>query len=147
MLFSIPIYTFFELCVLFNDISFIIRHYFSCIFSIFVLYLLYHIRLIKLSGDIELNPGLKPISLKCYSCDLNSIACHDFLKVKLLAAYNVMHKFDILYISESYLNSETLSNDDNLNIPGYDMSRTDHLPGNWRWGVCIYYKGSLPITM
>ena len=58
--FSIPIYTFFETRVLFNDISFIIRHYFSYIFSIFVVYLLYHIRLIRLSGDIELNPGLKP---------------------------------------------------------------------------------------
>ena len=31
MLLSIPIYTFFETRVLFNDISFIIRHYFSYI--------------------------------------------------------------------------------------------------------------------
>ena len=37
MLFSIPIYTFFKTCVLFNDILFIIRHYFSYIFSIFVM--------------------------------------------------------------------------------------------------------------
>ena len=29
-----------------------------------------------------------------------------------------MHKFDIIYISESLLNSETFSSDDNLNIPG-----------------------------
>ena len=62
MLFSIPIYTFFETRVLFNDISFIIRHYFSYIFSVFVVYLLYHIRLIRPSGDIELNPGPKPSS-------------------------------------------------------------------------------------
>ena len=76
MLFSIPIYTFFETCVLFNNIFFIIRHYFSYIFSIFVVYLLYHIRLIRLSGDIELNPGSKPSSFKCFSichCNLNSI--------------------------------------------------------------------------
>ena len=38
MLFSIPIYTSFESRVLFNDISFITRHYFSYIFSIFVVY-------------------------------------------------------------------------------------------------------------
>ena len=107
MLFSIPIYTFFETCVLLNDISFIIRHYFSYIFSIFVAYLLYHIRLIRLSGDIELNPGPKPSSFKCFSIchwNLNSITSHDFLKVKLLTAYNVIHKFDIICISESYLN-------------------------------------------
>ena len=150
MFFSIPIYTFFETRVLFNDISFIIRHYFSYIFSIFVVYLLYHIRLIRLSGDIELNPGPKPSSFKCFSIchwNLNSITSHDFLKVKLLTAYNVMHKFDIIYISESYLNSDTSSNDNNLNIPGYNMSRADHPSGNRRGGVCIYYKESLPIKM
>ena len=55
MLFSIPIYTLLETRVLFNDKSFIMRHYFSYIFSIFVVYLLYHVRLIRLSGDMELN--------------------------------------------------------------------------------------------
>ena len=150
MFFSIPIYTFFETRVLFNDISFIIRHYFSYIFSIFVVYLLYHIRLIRLSSDIELNPGPKPSSFKCFSIchwNLNSITSHDFLKVKLLTAYNVMHKFDIICISESYLNSDTSSNDDKLNIPGYNMSRADHPSGNRRGEVCIYYKESLTIKM
>ena len=37
-----------------------------------------------------------------------------------------MHKFDIICISESYLNSDTSSNDNNLNIPGYNVSRADH---------------------
>ena len=67
MLFSIPIFTFFETLVLFNDISFIIRYYFSYIFSIFIAYLLHHIRLIRLSGDTELNPGPKPSFFKCLS--------------------------------------------------------------------------------
>ena len=58
-----------------------------------------------------------------------------------------MHKFDIICISESYLNSDTSSNDNNLNIPGYNMSRADHPSGNRRGGVCIYYKESLPIKM
>ena len=136
--------------VLFNDISFILRHYFLYIFSIFVVYLLYHIRLIRLSGDMELNPGPKPSSFKYLSIchwNLNSIASHDFLKVKLLTAYNVMHKFYIICISESYLNSDTSSNDDNLIILGYNMSRADHPSGNQRGGVYIYYKGSLLIKM
>ena len=120
MLFSIPIYTFFKTCVLFNAIFFIIRH-FLYIFSIFVVYLLYHIRLIRLRGDIELNPGPKPSLFKCLSIchwNLNSIISHDFLKVKLLTAYNVTHKFDNICISESYHNSNTSSSDENLNIPG-----------------------------
>ena len=148
MLFRIPIYTFFKVCVLFNDIFFIIRYYVSYVFSIFVVYLLYHIRLIRLSSDIELNPGPKPSFFKCFSIchwNLNSITSHEFLKVKLLAAYNVMHKFDIICISESYLNSDTSSSDGNLNIPGYNMSGADHPSGNRRRGVCIYYKASLPI--
>ena len=63
--FSIPIYMFFETRVLFNNIlcSLVLFHNqtnFSYIFSIFIVYLLYHIRLIRLSGDIELNPGPKP---------------------------------------------------------------------------------------
>ena len=58
-----------------------------------------------------------------------------------------MHKFDIICISESYLKSDTSSNNDNLNIPGSSMSRADHPSENWRGGVCIYYKESLPIKM
>ena len=40
-----------------------------------------------------------------------------------------MHKFKIISISESHFNSETLKNDDNLNIPGYNMSHADHPSG------------------
>ena len=112
--------------------------------------MLYHIRLIKLSGDIEPNPGPKPSSSKNFSIchwNLNSIASHNFLKVKLLTAYNLLHNFDIICISESYLNSENFSCDDNLNITGYNMIRADHHSGNRRGGVCIYYKESLPIKM
>ena len=68
MLFSILIYWFFEAHVLVvNDIYFIIRHRFSHIFSIFAVYVLYHIRLIRLSGDIALNLGPKPSSFKCFT--------------------------------------------------------------------------------
>ena len=41
-----------------------------------------------------------------------------------------MHKFDIICISEPKFNSDTPSSDDKLNIPGYNMSRTDHPSGN-----------------
>ena len=49
-------------------------------------------------------------------------------------------------ISESYLNSDTSSNDNNLDIAGY-MSLADHPFGNQHGGVCIYYKESSPVKM
>ena len=58
-----------------------------------------------------------------------------------------MHTFDIICISESYLNPDTSSSNGNFNIPGYNISRPDHPSGNRRGGVCIYYKKSLPIKM
>ena len=55
--------------------------------------------LIKLSGDIEENPGPKlNSSQKLSIChwNLNSIAAHNFIKVSLLIAYNSIHKYDII---------------------------------------------------
>ena len=58
-----------------------------------------------------------------------------------------MYKFDIICIAELYLNSDTLSCDDKLNIPGYNMSHADHPSGNRHGVVCIYYEESLPTKM
>ena len=49
-----------------------------------------HALLIKLSGDIEMNPGPKPNP--CHSFSIchwhpNSLTAHNFLKVSLLRAY------------------------------------------------------------
>ena len=100
------------------------------ILSSFMLNIWYCKCLLRLSGDIELNPGPKPNSCKSFSIchwNLNSITSHNFIKVSLLTAYNSIHKFDIICLSETYLNSETLSNNENLNIPGYNLIRADHL--------------------
>ena len=111
MLFSAPVYPFFETYVIFEHIFIMIRHYFSYMCSIFVAYLLYHIRLIRLSGYIEPNPGAKLRSFRnvpiCHS-NLSSITSHNFLKGKLLTTYNIIHKFAIICMSESHLNSVSL---------------------------------------
>ena len=106
--------------------------------------------LISLSGEIELNPGPKPSSFKCFSIcqrNLENIKSHDILKVKLLTVYNVMLKFDFICISESCITSDTSPGDDNLNKTGYNMSLADQPSGNQRGGVFIYYKEPLPIKM
>ena len=106
--------------------------------------------LLRLSRDIELNPGSKTNSCKSFwicHWNLNSITSHNFIKVSLLTAYNSIYKFDIICSSETYLNSETFSNNENLNIPGYNLIRVDHLSNDKRGGVFIYFKESLPLRL
>ena len=92
-------------------------------------------RIISLSGDIEINPGPKLNALnRCFSIchwNLNSISAHMFTKVSLLSAYSSVHKFDIICFFETYLNSETPSDDENLEITGIILSeKITHLTAN-----------------
>ena len=65
----------------------------------------------------------------------------------LLKAYIAIHKFDIICLSETYLDSSTTSDDDNLAISGYNLIRSDHPSNNKRCGVCIYYKNFLHLRV
>ena len=71
--------------------------------------LIFSLLLLFMSADIELNPGYNKInsSNKFFVChwNLNSLAAHNFEKVRLLKVYNIINKFDVIYVSESYLNS------------------------------------------
>ena len=82
---------------------------------IVLLYVSYYIDIILLCGDKELNPGPTPNCSKCISIchwNLNGITSLSFIKVSLLSAYNAVHNYDIICISESYLNSQIFSYDD-----------------------------------
>ena len=99
--------------------------------------------LILLSGDIETNPGPKPISGQSFSIchwNLNSISAHNYTKISLLTAYVLAYNFDIICLSETYLNSETSTDDQNLEIPDYCLLRADHPSNSKRGGVCIIYR-------
>ena len=65
----------------------------------------------------------------------------------LLKVYIAIHKFDIICISETYLDSCTASNDSNLEISGYTLVCPDHPSNNKRGGACIYYKSFLPLSI
>ena len=112
---------------------------------------LYHIfYLIKVSGDIEKNPGPKlNSSQKISIChwNLTSIAAHNFVKVSLLIAYNSIHKYDVICLPETYLDSSTVLGDDSLEIPGYNLVRFDHSSNTKRGGVSVYYKSHLPLKI
>ena len=116
----------------------------SCIFFWF------YIKKIILSGDVETNPG--PQSKRCQEfsiChwNLNGIATLSLLKVSLLKAYITTYNYDVICLSETYLDSSILSDDNNLEILGYDPVRADHPCNNKRGGVCVYYRNSLPLEI
>ena len=105
--------------------------------------------ILLLSGDIETNPGPAVNNLQSLSIchwNLNSIAAENFAKISLLQAYLTVHKFDIVCLSETYLDSTFLSDDSRLSLNGYSLLREDHPSDTKRGGVCVYYKDYLPLT-
>ena len=43
----------------------------------------------------------------------------------LLQVYNSVHKFDIIWLSETYLDNSGYSGDDQIALPGYNLIRPD----------------------
>ena len=68
-------------------------------------------------GDNEVNPGSKRklSKLSCCHWNVNSVLAHN--KLSFIIAYNTVQKFNIICMSETYLNSS--ANDNLLLIPGY----------------------------
>ena len=52
-------------------------------------------------------------------------------------AYIAIHKFDIICISEIYLDSSTPSDDSDLELSGYALVRSGH-PANKKEGVFVF---------
>ena len=75
----------------------------------------------KLCGDVEENPGAKPSSNQIFFIchwNLNSISAHNYIKISLLRVYLSTHKFGVICMSETYLDTDTFHEDDNLEIVG-----------------------------
>ena len=58
-----------------------------------------------------------------------------------------MHTYDKICLSETYLNHETLLDNDDLRIPGYKLIRGDRPSNQKRGGICIYHKDFLPVRV
>ena len=92
-------------------------------------YMRFKCNLLLLCDDVELNPGPKQNTAKKFTIchwNINSIAAHNFAKLVLFKAYSSIHKFDIICLSETYLDSSILPDGSNLKIPGCDLVRSDH---------------------
>ena len=79
------------------------------------------------------------------SLDINSIAAHNFAKLSSLQAFNSYHKFDLICISESFLDSTFTGEELSLNFNGYKLARSDHPNHIKRRRVCVFYRDTLPI--
>ena len=102
--------------------------------------------LILLSGDVESNPGPNnKQTLSVFHWNLNSISVYNFIKLSSIQALNSIHKFDLLCISETYLDSSISSDNPDLILDGYKLIRSDHPRDIKRGGALIYYKETLPI--
>ena len=88
------------------------KYLISCFYFFLLRSYLYHIslfpRLLRLSGDIEKNPGPETDYSQTFSIghwNLNSLVAHNFTKSSILKAYLSVQRFDTFCISETYLNS------------------------------------------
>ena len=86
---------------------------FSYIFQVlfFQSHFYFYSHLIELSGDFEKSPGPNSKSDQRFS------VCH--WKIQSLIPYNCIHHFDIICFSETYLNSDISSDNEDLDIPDY----------------------------
>ena len=76
--------------------------------------------------------------------NLNRLIAHNFEKVNRLEAHNTVNNCDIICLSESFLDSSILTENNNLKINGYKMVRADHPNNVKRGGVCAYVRETLP---
>ena len=116
----------------------------------YVFHIWLYLILTKRSGDIEQNPEPKSNSSQSFSIcqwNLNSISAYNFIKLSLLKTYIATNKLEVICLSETYPDSSISNDDNNLEIPGYNLFRADHPFNTKRGGVCIYYGNSLPLKI
>ena len=116
----------FSSCCIIYLWNFMIHLFYFGLLTSFLANFLEKFDLLMLCVDIESNPGPRPNSDQSFSIchwNLNSTAAHSFSKISLLKVYNAIHTYDIIFLSETYLNHDILSDDDSLRILGYEVIR------------------------
>ena len=107
--------------------------------------ILYFCYILLTHGDIEVDPGPKKNCSTNFSfChwNLNSLSAHNNVKLSSLQAYNSVYKHDVICLSETYLDNSVLSDEKDLNLPGYKLVRADY-PGNVKRGGVWEYAFTL----
>ena len=84
--------------------------------DITVFLLLFIQNLLSCCGDIEENPGPKYSSLTFCHWNLNRLTAHDSTKISLLEAYITQQNYDIICLTETFLNSSFPSDDNRITM-------------------------------
>ena len=113
--------------------------------TVFLLFFIQN--LLSCCGDNEENHGPKYSSLTFCHWNLNRLTAHDTTKISLLQAYITQHNYDIIFLTETFLNSSILSDDNRIKIDRYSLIRSDHPSDLKKGGVCIYYKEHIPLIL
>ena len=104
--------------VCFITIAFYIHHAWVCFTPI------------KFNGNIEETPGRQTKSCDSLSIshvNLSNTPAHNFINLSFFfCAYILVNKFDIICLSETYLNSSISSRNGNLEVPGYTLLRANN---------------------
>ena len=132
-----------KLCVM-NTWSSITKAKFQNSFVLSFFFLITFLSLLLiLSNDIELNPGPKKDSSKrnfsIAHWNLNSIAAQYFVKLSQLETYNTMHSYNLICLSETWLDSTTSIDSNDLSLTGYNLHRVDDSDNVKKRWVCVYY--------
>ena len=72
---------------------------------------------------------------------------HNYAKVTLLQAFNTLHKFHLICLSERYLDSSISIEEKSLIIDDYKLLRADHPTNTQRGGLCIYHKEAISVQV
>ena len=94
--------------------------------------------LLLCAGDVELNP--RPISrnlISFFHWNLYSICARENVKIPQIEAYNSIHHFDVLAISESMLDGLISNNEMFVEGLSNEMFRNDHPSITKTGGVCL----------
>ena len=112
------------------------------------MFLLFFIQnLLSCCSDIEENSGPKYSSLTFFHWNLNGLTSHDSFKISLLQAYITQLNYDIICLTETFLNSSIPSDDNRIRIDGYNLIRSDHPSDSKKGGGCIYYKEHISLIL
>ena len=118
----------------------------SILLNIFqIVFALLYSLLVMLNGDIEVNPEPKKKD-KDFLWNL-IVSAYAYSKLFLLNSFNLLHKFDAICLSETYLDSNTPLDDENLEISGFTLVCSDYPSNTKRGGVSLYCKNNLPVRV
>ena len=77
--------------------------------------------------------------------NLNSIAAQNFVKLSQLEAYNTLHNYDLICLSETWLDSTISIDSNDISLKGYNLHRVDDPDNVKKRGVCVCYKETLAV--